>query len=269
MPSEAVAASEAVETETAASEAEETAPESEQGGESTPPDKSASSEEDESGQASEAANQEESEFRTNSESRIRQLTRQVKDLERKLSGGAQPQTLSEPKEPPEPSLATFDTIEAYDEAMKGYKAGMRKYAADLSDFKSQQAVKKSDLEKSNRELKSSWDKKSAMTEKRHSDFDGEKAFESVQPTPAMDGFILDSDIGPDLLWELQNNPDEADRIRELPPYRAVRELHKLEDKLLNQIKGIKKPLPGKPTPFVPGTGAAPKKPRTAAEVLYS
>jgi hypothetical protein len=44
----------------------------------------------------------------------------------------------------------------------------------------------------------------------------------------MDAFYQDSDIGPDLLAAHYADPEEAERIRELPPVQAIREMIRLE-----------------------------------------
>jgi len=81
---------------------------------------------------------------------------------------------------------------------------------------------------------------------------------------------LESDIGPDLLWHLKENPDVADEIREMKPFKATRTLIKLEETLSNQIKGIKAKAPtSKPLTDIKGGAAGQSKQKSAEDILYA
>jgi hypothetical protein len=59
--------------------------------------------------------------------------------------------------------------------------------------------------------------------------------------------ILESDVGPQLLYHLAKNPDEAERIADLSPVRQVAELGKLEAKMAPTTrKSSNAPAPIKP-----------------------
>lgn len=59
--------------------------------------------------------------------------------------------------------------------------------------------------------------------------------------------ILESDVGPQLLYHLAKNPDEAERIADLSPVRQVAELGKLESKMTPVTKKTSNaPAPIKP-----------------------
>jgi hypothetical protein len=203
------------------------------------------------------------------EQRIKQLTARIKALEAHKPEPEQPKPAL--KAPVKPSLDQFETIEAYDKAVDDYADKMRAFGIDQDRREREAAAKKAEEDKTADEIKKSFDKRVKATVKRNPEFVLQEALQVVQPSPTMDGFILDSDIGPDLLAELANDPDECERIRELSPFKAVRELVRLEEKLNAQIKGIKTGKPaGKATSgYVSGTGGIKPQPKSIEDLLYS
>jgi hypothetical protein len=268
MPAEEMAASTTAETETAEPESEETEITAEETQEVVESSTSETSEpeEGESVTPPEGAKPE----RTNAESRIKQLTRQVKALERRIAE-VQPAAVQRPAltEPDEPILDNFETIEQFNAASTKYKTDLRQFVAEQTRREIEQATVRAQEEKHKAERQATWNKRAEQTKKRNPEFDDAKYIEAVEPSPAMDVFMGQSEIGSDLLNYLYENPEEADAIRELPYHQANRELYKLEERVSSQIKGIKpKTAPSKPGGYVSGTGAHPAKAKTAAEVLY-
>lgn len=84
---------------------------------------------------------------------------------------------------------------------------------------------------------------------------------------AMHSVILESDHGPALFYELAKNPEESQRIGQLPPHRQLMEMGKLESRILasasspepkeQETKITKAPKP--PEPVTGGKGAAPAR----------
>lgn len=210
--------------------------------------------------------------RGDAESRIKQLTAKSRDLERRLADYERgPVRDNEPQAPNEPQIDNFPTIDAFDAAYK-------KYTKDLVRHETQKAVQEdrrarqeaadhAEINRRNAEAAASWNKRIADTLKRFPQFNAQAAIQAVQPNQAADGFIVDSEIGPDLLRHLAEHPDDAERIRDLGPYATVRELTRLETQLLETIKVTRPKSGSRPPQYVSGTGSiAPVK--TAAEILY-
>ena len=82
-----------------------------------------------------------------------------------------------------------------------------------------------------------------------SDFNEVVKNESLRITPEMADVIKDSDDGPALAYHLGKNPDVADRIAQLPPIVAARELGKIEATLaFEREKAKEKPVSKAPPP---------------------
>ncbi len=251
-------------------EAKPAAPEAEKEEESAASAEKSESDEGESAQPPEGAEQERS-GRSNAETRIKQLTAQVRAMERQFAAMQQPQQAGTMRMAPpvRPDLETFaGTAEEYKSALDKYDQQARQFAIEQDrvqrKFQDEQELRA----KFEKEALVSWDKRSSRLLKANPKFDARMALSVVQPNPTTDGFFVESEVGPEILHYLYENPDEADRIRDMAPYKAIRELVKLENRFADQIKGIKsKPAP-KPPAAVTGRASAPAAPKTAADILY-
>lgn len=268
MPDETQAASSPAATDPVAPEA--TLPESatpEPQGESAPPEQASESDQDESVSAPEAAKPPEE--GSKAERRIRQLTAQVRQLQRQMQSGPQQQQPQMMQPPQKPQLEQFDTIESYDKAVDQWREADRQFAIQQDRIARQQEESQRAQQKQFQDLRKTWDQRASRIIRDNPDFNVVEALGRVEPSPTMDGFFVDSEVGPELLDFLDTNPDEADRIRDLSPYAAMRELIKLEDRLSLQVKGIKaKPTLVQPPSATRGRASAPVAPKTAADVLY-
>jgi hypothetical protein len=205
------------------------------------------------------------------ERRIKQLTAQVKAMERQLNEIRYPKPGSPglTAEPAPPDLETFQgTAEEFKAAQKQFTEDHRKWVAIAERQRiAVEEQKRSETERNARALQD-WRKRTERILKSNPEFNEKKMLEVVAPNATTDGFFIESEAGPELLEYLFENPEEADRLRDLAPYKAVRELVKLENKLLDRIKGIKpKPVP-KPPAAVNARAGAPAAPKTAADILY-
>lgn len=135
-----------------------------------------------------------------------------------------------------PQSSQFNSYEEYMEALSDWKVEQR-----LSER--EQKSKKETLEREHQDrLKSSaktFEERAEKFREKHDDFD-DVAFDEFPVTPSMTEAILDSEMGPELLYHLGQNPKEAARIARLSPYAAAREIGKLEVKLST-------PTPKKPS----------------------
>lgn len=127
-----------------------------------------------------------------------------------------------------PESSKFNSYEEYLEALADWKA----------EQKFSEREKKTKEESTNRErverlqkAASTFEERSEKIREKYEDFDDVVYDENLPVTPAMSEAILDSDIGPEILYHLGTNPKEASRIARLSPFAAAREIGKIELKL--------------------------------------
>lgn len=100
----------------------------------------------------------------------------------------------------------------------------------------------------------SFDDKAEKLREQFDDFD-DVAFGNFPVTKPMSEAILESDLGPEILYHLGNNPKEAARIARLSPFAAAREIGKLEAKL-PELKKSASAAPAPITPVKPKSNAS-------------
>ena len=167
-------------------------------------------------------------------------------LEKQLNEARAAQRPAEPSGAP--TLAQFD----YDP---------EKYAAALSDFKSKSAVEalqkqaQTEMMKRDQEaLVSSWEEKVSKAEDKYDDFD--EVVGELKPVSPLIAAIMEADNAADLAYYLGKNPKEAQRIAALGVRAQIREVGKLEYKLLAEPKKPKEPSKA-PAPITPVTASPP------------
>lgn len=174
--------------------------------------------------------------------RINQLTRNVRELERALeTERSARQQSSETKETKgEPQLADYDD--------------WGKYAKDVAKWEVNQAkgeMSKSQSEAVNRVLvqktQDDFRERLETFSDKHDDF--QELVEEVAPLikgAALDS-LIESKHGPEIIYHLAKNPEEAERISNMSPLAAAREIGRIEERL--STKTVKRttsaPAPGK------------------------
>jgi hypothetical protein len=99
----------------------------------------------------------------------------------------------------------------------------------------------------NKEIESAWTERVEAAKAEHADF-AEFAFSKDVPiSPVMDGFILDSDLGPAILYHLGHNVEDAKAIAAMTPYKAARALVAIEKALAGAAPVTKSPVVIPPT----------------------
>jgi hypothetical protein len=156
--------------------------------------------------------------------------------------------LRQPKAPEgEPKLEQFD----YDP--EKYAAAKAEYAKTQAakDFEARQKAEAG--KQSQQKLLSAWEEKVERGADKYDDFN--EIVGDLRPVNALVEAIMDAENGEDVAYHLGKNPKEAKRIAELPLVSQIREIGKLEAKLLS--KPEKPQAPSKaPAPITPLTGAA-------------
>lgn len=147
-----------------------------------------------------------------------------------------------------PEASKFESYEAYLEALTDWKAE-QKFAE--REKKTKEDSSKRDRVERLQQAASTFEERAEKFREKVEDFDDVVYDESLPVTQAMSEAILDSDIGPELLYHLGQNPKEAARIARLSPFAAAREIGKLEVKL--STPAPKKPS-NAPDPITPVGG---------------
>jgi hypothetical protein len=127
-------------------------------------------------------------------------------------------------------------------------ADWEEYIDDLTDWKSEQKEAKildkvrqeskqtqeqQEAEKQGKAVMEIFVKRADASVAKHPDwkevvYDEDSPITQIQAGSVMDGFILDSEQGTELLYHLAKNPDDFTRIAALGPFAQARELHKIE-----------------------------------------
>jgi len=187
------------------------------------------------------------------ETRITELLTENKKLQSELETLRKIPVSTAPKgdEPAKPGRNDLDpktnqplyaTDEEYLDARDKYVAesASRKARADIAKEQNDARVAEQ-----NKIIEKRLQNSLTIAQERHPDFaevlkaetkDGKTSFKAeavqrIKSNGVLDGWILDSEIGAEILYHLAKNPAEVDRIQALSPFSAARELTKLEEKL--------------------------------------
>lgn len=174
-------------------------------------------------------------------------------LEKQLN--EQRAAMAPPADPGAPKLADFNDVEKYAEA----KA---KYESDKA-LKEHQAKQQSETHKQQQaRLLEGWESKVARADSKYDDFD--EVVGDIQPNAPWSMAVMEADNAEDVAYYLGKNLKEARRIAALPPLSQIREIGKIEAKLLAEPPKPKTPSKA-PAPITPLKGAAPVASDTPSE----
>jgi polyhydroxyalkanoate synthesis regulator phasin len=162
-----------------------------------------------------------------------------------LENKGQPQRANPVDEKPQPSQ--FSDAFEYAEALAEYTADKR-----ISEMKQQEAQAKEAEER--QKVIQTWAKKVESVKATLPDFDDIVASSDVVVNDDIRDAILESDVGPQILYHLAENDEVAKKIAGLSPKAALREIGKLEAKF------EAKPEVEKPAPIVKSKAPAPITP---------
>jgi hypothetical protein len=184
------------------------------------------------------------------EARIKELLAENKRLASELETSrkapvAAPAKSEEPAKPhrndvdEKTGLAKYATDEAYEEARDKWLTDKVTHDVEQRHAK---AEKERTVAEQNKLIERRWQNSIKIATEKHPDFakvlelDDKGAFNSaavrsIKGGSVVDAWILESEIGGEILYYLAANPGEVERIGALNPFAAARELTKLEDKL--------------------------------------
>jgi hypothetical protein len=162
-----------------------------------------------------------------------------------LESQNQPQKANPTDEKPQPSQ--FSDAFEYAEALAEYTADKR-----IADMKRQEAEAKEAAER--QKVIDQWASKVEKAKSSLPDFDDIVASSDVVVNDDIRDAILESDVGPQILYHLAENDEVAKKIAGLSPKQALREIGKLEARF------EAKPEAEKPAPIVKSKAPAPIQP---------
>lgn len=201
-------------------------------------------------------------FKNPVQPRIDELTRKARENEREALYWKARATAAEappPKEPPKkPTPDQFDDYGAYVEALTDFKAEEKVNKA--IETRDQKAA----TEKQQQARVTTWNERVIEARKTIPDYDTVMAASSVPVSDAVMEELRDSELGPQLAYHLDRNPDVAEKLNAMPPRQAAREIGRLEAKLLSTASASPDPAvdapqkePESPVPKVKTTNAPP------------
>ena len=173
--------------------------------------------------------------------RADQLQEQNHELQRKIVETPAPEA---PKAAGEPKLDDFSTYEEYVDARADFRV-----AEGIKEFRESQARDSAVTQE--QQAAQDFHTRAGEFRQTHDDFD-EIAFNpTLNITKSMSGLINATDKGPELLYHLGQNPDEATAIARLPQDQAAMALGRMEAQM-----GALQPntQTGAPDPIAPLTG---------------
>lgn len=139
-----------------------------------------------------------------------------------LKAKYEPPKSDEPE--PEPKPEQFKDVGEYAKALKDWSADN---ARREDSRKAQEAA----AAKERAEAQKAWNERLAATKAEIEDYEQAINESSVKVSDEVRDAILESDVGPKLLYHFAKNPEDAERIGKMTVGRALKELGKLEVKL--------------------------------------
>ncbi len=166
----------------------------------------------------------------------REVERAVRrELESRQAPQQQQQQQNQPQgeEDPEPKRDDFDTYEEHQREVARWEA--RRVARE-ERAKGEREQQQKEARERQEKAAATWHGKIEQAVRKIADFedvleDNEPTLLVIQNAP-MREFITESDIGPQIIYELCKNPEEAKRIAALAKYKQAAEIAKLEERLV-------------------------------------
>lgn len=140
----------------------------------------------------------------------------------------QPPQQTKPLDNEEPRIENYQNFDEYVAAKAAYIAE-KKITETLTAREKAQLAEREAAER--QKTADGWSKRIAQATAEMPDFEDVVASSDVPMTPPMREAIMESDIGPRMAYYLAQNPDEALKIAEMSPIRAISALGRLEERL--------------------------------------
>lgn len=178
----------------------------------------------------------------------------------------QPQQVQRTSDNSEPRIDNFENFDEY-VAAKARWIAKQELETTLSEREKRQAAERETAAR--QQLADSWSKKIAQATADLPDFEDVLSSSDVPMTDAMHHAIMESDIGPKLAYHLASNPEEAYKIAQMPPMRAIAALGRLEERLETQKPVVKPTSAPPPIKAVGGQAKVSKDPGKMTDAEYA
>jgi hypothetical protein len=130
---------------------------------------------------------------------------------------------SAPLEPVAMAPAEIPPVDGYEDAQA--------YAEAVAEHRAQQLLAQRDAAKQQAAILEAYQAKEEEARDKYDDFEQVAYNPQLSVTEVMAQTIQASDMGPDIIYYLGQNPKEADRIAKLPPILQAKELGRVEARL--------------------------------------
>lgn len=197
------------------------------------------------------------------EARAKVLEERLAALEQRQY--AQPTQQSSIKDS-EPTIDKFDSFDEYVAAKAAYIA-KQQIESTLTEREKRESAAREATER--QKTVESWEKRVAQATAEMPDFEDVIASSEVPMTGPMQQVIMESDIGPKLAYHLANNPDEATKIAQMSPIRAIAALGRLEERLVSEKPGVKSTSTPPPIQTVGNRAGVKKDPGKMSDAEYA
>jgi len=165
------------------------------------------------------------------EKRFSELTRQRKEAEAKikeLEGQlAAKESFREPQQAPEGSRKP--TPDDYQDAFK-YAEALAEWSAEQALAKREQEVKQKEIEAKRDTVIKTWQQKLESTKAELPDYEEMVASSTVSVNDTVRDAIIESDVGPRILYELASDDEMAEKLSNMTTAGALKLIGKLEAK---------------------------------------
>src|SRR3990167_3664790 len=159
-------------------------------------------------------------------------------------------------------------MEKYRTDNEGYLQSLTQQAIARREKELQERFIQTRVDEQNRIAEEGWKVRKEAAIKRHPDLEkvihNEELGKAIVASPAMDGFLLDSEHGAEMLYHFGMNIPEAKRISALPPFQVFRELVKLEEKVASDLTPKRVTSASAPVRELSGSRSIPEDQRAAA-----
>ena len=144
-----------------------------------------------------------------------------------------------------PKFSDYNDLEAYSEALTDWK--LERKLQEFSTTQRQATVQQTYAQREAEFKKSAPDYDEVLADVQHITFH-----------PNVIAALAESDVGPQVAYELAKNPSEAERISRLTPLQQVKELGRLEERLNKPKATTARTETKAPAPITPTTGKGTK-----------
>lgn len=196
------------------------------------------------------------------EARAKMLEERLAALETRIAPPQQQKELDNS----EPKIENFDSFDAF-VAAKAEWIAERKIEQTLTEREKRQLAEREAAAR--KQTADSWTKRLHAATEEIPDFEEVLASSEVPMSQPMQQTIMESEIGPRIAYWLAQNPEEATKIYQMSPIRAIAAIGRIEERLESQPtekKPTSAPAPIKP---VGGKASIRKDPGQMSDAEYA